>query len=359
MLATPPRCAYGEAIPFTYVQNPPPFIIRLYHPADLNVVRATVAAAMAADEPPLRTTAADLVARLQQPSSDARLDPADDLWVAVVPGAGVVAFANGALAGDAGEAGAAEATYRTECFVHPKFRRRGIGRALLTRQWSRAKYIVRRFSRDGPPLSINLAARTWEQQTDALALFEASGLRRARVFLEMRRELAEPVPAVPAPAGVRLQPWLDRRTDEAVWAACNEAFADHWGHAAEPFDSFMRRVRTGRMQPENSVIARAGDAVVGASLNEMGPAGAERLGARRAWIHQLFVRPAWSRRGIGHALLAASLARARQLGETSASLSVDAENSTGAVALYEKLSFRQVSRRLLYLRPYANPAPEA
>jgi hypothetical protein len=36
---------------------------------------------------------------------------------------------------------------------------------------------------------------------------------------------------------------------------------------------------------------------------------------------------------------------------------VGADNSTGALALYETLGFRSVARRLLYLRPYANPPP--
>ena len=86
-----------------------------------------IQAASLADSLPQPTTAAELRARLQMPHDDPGLNPADDSWVVSVAAAGVVAYADGWLTGQAGQR-----SYRTECFVQPEYRGRGIGRALLT-----------------------------------------------------------------------------------------------------------------------------------------------------------------------------------------------------------------------------------
>jgi ribosomal protein S18 acetylase RimI-like enzyme len=58
----------------------------------------------------------------------------------------------------------------------------------------------------------------------------------------------------------------------------------------------------------------------------------------------LAVRRPWRRRGLGLALLRHSFVEMERRGMTRASLGVDAENLTGAVALYERAGMR-VARR--------------
>jgi mycothiol synthase len=324
--------------------NSSPFIIRLYQPTDFNVALAAIQAALRADSLPETITADEFRARLGIPHNDSRLSPADDVWVVAVQERGVVAYADGWLVG----ADAAR-SYRTACFVHPDFRGRGIGRALLTRQWQRAKAIARRLSAAETPVTVTMGARAWERQAGALALLESGGLQRVRSNVEMQRDLRQPVPVVVAPPGLRLEPWIDPRIDEALWQAYEEAFADHWGHVGESFDAFMNRMALGHVQREHSFVAWAGGAVAGGSLNDMSEV---RDASQPAFIHHLFVRRPWRGRGLGRALVDASLARARQLGYADARLMVDEENPTGARRLYQAAGFRDVTRRFIYQRSY-------
>lgn len=69
------------------------------------------------------------------------------------------------------------------------------------------------------------------------------------------------------------------------------------------------------------------------------------------------VEPAWRRRGIGRALVAASIGRARARGARSLRLQVEPDNHT-AVALYRGLGFRTLITRTAWERP-AGAAPPA
>ncbi len=325
----------------------PPFILRPYQPTDFDAALAVIQAAEQADDLPLRTSAADLRARLAAPRGEAGLETADDRWVAVVGEPGVAAYADGWLVGEG-----AERSYRMGCFVHPQHRGRGIGRALLARQCERAQTIARRLAAAGSPVTVTVGARALEQQPAAVAVLEAGGLERVRTHLQMRRDLSQPLPPPASPAGLPLEPWTDPRADEAVWRAYDEAFADHWGYQYEPFDSFMHHMVLGGVQRENSFIAWAGGQVAGGSLNDMFARAEGSRAGELAWIHHLFVRRDWRGRGLGRALVAASLARARQLGYATAVLNVDADNPTGAVPLYAGAGFVVATHRYVYQRAF-------
>jgi GNAT superfamily N-acetyltransferase len=88
-------------------------------------------------------------------------------------------------------------------------------------------------------------------------------------------------------------------------------------------------------------LARAEERIVGVayvamilSLEHAGPA---------AWLEELYVLPACRERGIGTALLAAILERARTVGIIAVDLEVDANHSR-AVALYERFGFHRLDR---------------
>ncbi len=326
----------------------PPFFVRLYDPNDFGAALAAVQASAAADEIP-RINAADFQSRLSQSNSEPGLDVVDDMWVAVAPGTGVVAYADGWLVGEG-----ADRVYRTDCWVQPGFRQRGIGRALLNRQWARAKYIAAFLSRrSGAETTIRLRARAMEAQADARALFIAGSLQPVREFLEMRRELAARLPVAEPPPNVAVRLWSERRGDEAIWSAMNKAFSEHWGHQEQTYEDFARQIDLRRIQPENSMIAWSGGAVAGGCLSEFGATAAERLGHGLGWVHLVFVLKPWRGQGLGRALLRAALLRAREAGHTSVSLNVDADNATGALSLYTGLGFETRARRTVFERAHA------
>jgi ribosomal protein S18 acetylase RimI-like enzyme len=61
-------------------------------------------------------------------------------------------------------------------------------------------------------------------------------------------------------------------------------------------------------------------------------------------VGSLAVRRPWRRRGLGEALLRDAFLRFAERGKRSAGLGVDAENTTGAVALYERVGMHVVRR---------------
>ena len=71
------------------------------------------------------------------------------------------------------------------------------------------------------------------------------------------------------------------------------------------------------------------------------------------WVGVLGVRKAWRKRGLGRALLLHSFGDFRDRGAARVGLGVDAENTTGAVRLYESAGMHVVRRMDTYERPLA------
>ena len=72
------------------------------------------------------------------------------------------------------------------------------------------------------------------------------------------------------------------------------------------------------------------------------------------WISVVFTRSPWRGRGTGRALLRDAFSKFRDRGETSAGLSVDAENTTGAFHLYESSGMRPVMGWVMHEKSFAN-----
>ena len=317
--------------------------IRTYQETDFHDVLATINASARADGEAMLLSETALRARLDTPHDLAEINSLEDSFVAEMPGAGVVAYADAQV-----RCGAEAWLYRTQCFVRPEFRRRGIGRALMERLWLRAQELSGRFGGQ----KILLGAWAFDTRQAAIELFTRFSMRPVRYFFEMRHDLGAPIPSLQMPSGLQLLTWAERPDDRAIWAADEEAFADHWGHKPDSFERFEQRVNSGRLNREFSLIAWGGDQVAGGVLNDFGAASVERRGKNMGWVGMVFVRRPWRKRGLGRALLVASLLKAREAGHASVGLNVDAENLTGAVRLYESVGFAVAARRVAYQRIY-------
>jgi ribosomal protein S18 acetylase RimI-like enzyme len=175
---------------------------------------------------------------------------------------------------------------------------------------------------------------------DLRRLFDDAGYRYVRSSYTMRIEL-EGEPEPPAwPAGVAARPG---RTDDAgaAYAAHMDSFADHWDFHPFPFESWRRwLLEAADADPELWLLAFGRDDVAGVSLAAPHPSGDSRAG----WISILGVRRPWRGRGLGLALLRGSFGELFRRGRSVIELGVDAENTTGAVRLYERAGMH-VSRR--------------
>jgi mycothiol synthase len=170
-----------------------------------------------------------------------------------------------------------------------------------------------------------------EPDAAARALFEAHGYREVRRFYEMAIDLTEEPPAPVLPAGLVLDE-LSEDEYEAFYNALNEAFAEHWEWHPDPYDEWLER-RNGQHRDEHGpvwFVVRDGDEIAAVTRNDLSVAGGGYVGA-------IGVRPPWRGRGLGKALLLRTFGEFWRRGSTRVTLDVDSENTTGAVALYERV----------------------
>ncbi len=226
--------------------------------------------------------------------------------------------------------------------VHPDWRGRGIGRTIFAWQLERARAALATY-RDLPRF-IKTAA--WDWLTDAQHLYERFGFQAVRWFDELLRPLDPPL-EITGVAGVDVTAW---RTDQAeeVRLLHNRAFADHWGSGSIDPDAWTNRLAGYGTRLDLSVIALAGEEVVGYSINEVYPEDEELLGRRDGWIGTLGVDRNHRGSGIASALIAASLEHFRRAGLTHASIGVDADSPTGAHRLYRRLGFEMEKRSVTH-----------
>jgi mycothiol synthase len=225
--------------------------------------------------------------------------------------------------------------YRTDGAVHPDWRRRGIGSALLAHGIDRLRELASEHETDRPRL---LGSWTADGQPGDAALLAGAGFEPARWFFDMTRPSLDDVPDVPLPPGFELRP-VTPELARPVWHADVDAFRDHWGG----FDGSDERLERWLASPSTDlrlwVVAFDGDEVAGGVLSSIDAEENALMGLRRGWLSSVFTRRAWRRRGLARALIARSLAVLRERGMTSAALGVDGANATGALGLYEGMGF--------------------
>ena len=240
--------------------------------------------------------------------------------------------------------------------VDPAWQRRGIGMALLG--WL-SERTIQRFAEDNQPagsqpgaerpvprLRIHMEQQHMHQQQ----LLRQAGFRVVRYFNEMHRHLG----GVPLPE-VRLADGLDLVTmrpelSEDVRLAHNAAFRDHWGSEPRDEESWGFTVNDPQARPDLSavVLDRGTGIVAGYQLASHDPDGAVSRGYSEGYTDLLGVRREYRGRGIAQALLADAMRRFAAAGMDRASLDVDSENPTGALALYEKMGYAAVNRSLAW-----------
>jgi len=230
--------------------------------------------------------------------------------------------------------------------VHPAHRRRGIGTALTE--------VARRRADE---LGAAVVMRVAETNAGAVALAGRAGMQAVRWWSELERDLSAPIHPVPPPAGVgvaALGPGYDAaRWDEPLRLAHNSAFADHWGSEPVGAEAWShQRTATRTFRPGCSAVALTGDGTIAAYVMSYEyAADTARTGNRDLYVGTVGTLAAHRGRGIAAALLAHVLQAAREEGFTTSSLTVDAENPTGALGVYARAGYALHRREITYLLP--------
>ena len=234
-----------------------------------------------------------------------------------------------------------------ELVVHPEFRREGFGTALLDRVLELA---------GTAPLSV-WAHGDLPGSTELLA---SRGFSRARVLLQMRRDLVgvdpDPRPALPADVGVA--PFRPGR-DEAAWLRVNaRAFAAHPEQGRMTAEDLRLREQEPWFDPAGFLLAWRGEPDSGGELlgfhwtkvHPPGDAGPEAVGE----VYVLGVDPGAQGLSVGRALTDLGLAHLRGRGLGEVLLYVE-EDNLPAVRLYEGRGFRRFSVDVSWRREPTGP----
>ena len=272
-------------------------------------------------------------------------DPAEGLRLAEDEGQ-VVGFAYGVMDGDHPEIG--RILYHGGG-VLPSWRGRGIGRRLL----AEAQAAARRHAARRPGIAPRSAVyRTFvaESDQDSRALLEAGGYEIARYgFAMVRPTLADP-PSPELPPGLEARPTTPE-TAMQIARAMAEAMSDHWG-VAEYTDADLAGQLGHPLWGQIDVwqVAWDGDEVAGGVLGFINEEENRELGRSRGYTECIFTRRPWRGRGVATALIGRNLRLLAERGMTEAALGVDAQNPSGALALYERVGFQRRRTDLIYQR---------
>jgi mycothiol synthase len=224
--------------------------------------------------------------------------------------------------------------------VDPRWRGRGIGRDLFDWQLRRAAEI---HAAVAPERDWEIHIGTADGDADAKRLYRRFGLAPVRYWFQMAAPTTG-VRDVVAPEGLAIVGYESGREPQ-LYAAHIEAFADHWGFQARGEDGWLARtVHAGEFLPRLSRLTLTGDEIAGYVLTYASPE------PGRAYVGQVGVRRPWRRRGLAAAMLADVLTACAGHGFEVVSLAVDAESSTRAAGVYERVGFVVKSRAVTYAR---------
>jgi ribosomal protein S18 acetylase RimI-like enzyme len=178
--------------------------------------------------------------------------------------------------------------------------------------------------------------RAWcSADNELAAVVEARGYRYWRSALTLEVNLEE------RPSTELVTRSFGAGDEEQLRLAINEVFADDpffREHSEQEFASAY--LTAPGAEPGLWLLAEDGAELAGFVL----PYARRGSDATLGWVSSLGVREPWRGRGLGRGLLLAAFAALYDRGLRRVGLGVDAENSTGALTLYESAGMRQVRR---------------
>ncbi len=227
--------------------------------------------------------------------------------------------------------------YRHFGNIHPDWRQKGLGAALLAYNERRLRAIAQKNGHNGgaPRFFESFSGDTMPGNN---ALLENAGYQIERYFYEMTRPIDKPIPDAPLPAGLEIRPFEEAH-NRPIWEAADEAFRDHWGYVSATEEDYQRFLHRPTRKPHLWKVAWDGDQVAGMVLNNFFEHEDAEFNRRRGWTDPICVRRPWRRRGLAKALIAESLRMFRAMGFDDTALGVDTNNPNGALNLYASMGY--------------------
>jgi mycothiol synthase len=231
-------------------------------------------------------------------------------------------------------------------FVHPAYRRRGVGSALL--RWLEARQ--REVAREHPGASSWLHhASVTEGERDRAALLQKAGYRIVRHFMEMKRPTLDNIPAFALPPGFEVRPVLPEHLP-AIYNAHMQALQDHWGFSPPQPGDFENWLKSRTLQPHLWQVAWhvESNAVAGQVKPWIDAEQNETQQRKRGYTEFISVGAPWRKRGLARALVVRALQAQKEAGMLESALGVDGESAFNAARLYEDCGFVVAKRSAVY-----------
>lgn len=308
---------------------------RYLQPDDASQLAALVARIEARDNPPYRTSSAE-IAEMLDPSG---------MWVGIVAEA-TVGVQRGRLVGFTHMEFRHAPRPEVLCQggVDPHFRRLGIGRSIVDWQTHSGEHLLR----DNGAQSGSIVMGVDPNHEELEVHLKCQGYRWSRSFIELRADLKH-MPELPSlPPYVEMEPWSDQ-WDEPVRVAVNAASSRVGGELLTAEEWHKGR---SAFAADWSCVAydSRGDRprVAGFLLASRYEQDWAVLGWREGYIDQLTVFEEWRHSGIAEALVAASMRAQHADGMDRTGAGVSSDQHSDAHAMYDFLGFREVGQIRLY-----------
>lgn len=278
-----------------------------------------------------------------------RGDPARDCWLAYVDGE----VAGYAMAFDLGREDQTTRLLIHNIVVGPAWRGLQVEHRLLNVATTRLSQNAGEFP-SGPAVNVCFSAEINERETYILELLAGRGYSIRHNIVEMARPLDATLPALTVRPNIETRPITEPAVALRVLAALSGAAVEEGMPAftenqmvdmvAHPIDG----------QIEHWMVAWQDDVPVAAVLGWVDAAENSQQHRARAYTERITTLPAWRRRGIASALLVRAMEHFRAAGMTEAALTVNTDNASGALGLYERLGFERVSTFLVVEKAFVS-----
>ena len=269
-------------------------------------------------------------------------DPARDCWLAQVDGE----VAGYAMAFDMGREDPTTRLLIHNIVVAPAWRERQVEHRLIDVATARLNQGAGE-SRSGPEANVRFSAEVSDRETYILELLAGRGYEVRRYIVEMARPLDTAFPALTLPPPIETRPIGGPDAALRVLAALSGAAVEEGMPAFTENEMVEIVAHPVYGQIEHWVVAWQGAVPVAGVLGWVDEAENNEQHRARAYTERITTLPAWRRRGIASALLVRAMEQFRAAGMTEAALSVDTDNVSGALGLYERLGFERVSTNLV------------
>jgi len=239
--------------------------------------------------------------------------------------------------------------YRHNGFLLPKWRRKGIGLAMLTWIENRLKVISGIHPSESEK---HLQVSVSQFQVGTAILLERAGYQPVRYFYQMVRSNLNDIPDYPLPGGLEIRPvTVDHY--QAIWDSMHDPLQEEWGSTVPTENGFQEWLTHLHFQPHLWQVAweKGADILVGHVLTFIDHEENKQYNRKRGYTEGIGVDRKWRRRGVARALISVSLQAQKAAGMDESALVADSDSRFGATRLYESCGFQIVNRDTIYRKP--------